>query len=126
MKSLKPSYIDPSSKTWCSFFLIILLIIYWFFNIIFNLENFHGFGCFLKFFILHIELLGLLVRKDEIERKLVIVKIVNHVPENLFVLISHLRHVYLKILSLKEQNLDPLVKLGSTNKYRTFLFIRPF
>jgi hypothetical protein len=59
-----------------------------------------------QLFVLLIERLSIFVRKNELERQMIVVEVVDHIPEELLVEISQLLHVHLHVLVLKEYHLN--------------------
>jgi hypothetical protein len=87
--------------------------------------DFHP-GCHpLELFILLIKVACVLIVEQELEGQVVVVEVVNEVPEDVLVELPNLVHLELHVLAIKEHHFYPLVELLRTYEHRVLLKIAP-
>ena len=85
--------------------------------------DFHA-GCHpLELFILLIEAACVLIIEQELKRQVVVVEVVDEVPEDVLVELPYLVHLELHVLAVEKHKFNPFVELFSAYEHRVLLIV---
>ena len=87
--------------------------------------DFHASCHPLQFLILLIKAACVLIVEQELKRKVVVVEVVDEVPEDVLVELPDLVHLELHVLALKKHHFYPLVELLRAYEHRSLLKVTP-
>ena len=87
--------------------------------------DFHASCHPLQLLILLIKAACVLIIEQELERQVVVVEVVDEVPEDVLVELPYLLHLELHVLAFKKHHFYPLVELLSAYEHRVLLKVAP-